>query len=1154
MNHPLAPLLQAFYTQPLTPDDRARIHHTLLGSLTDPAYHKSAIEYITHITTNPDPGPIDPYLLHHALHTIETLARTSFASIPASDLHALQNLLLDFLTTANLRHLSQNTPQSDRVPPHALNKAAAALVALSKRQWLANPSATDAFFPQVLFRLVDAPAHTPRSLASMLSGHALLTTLLDDALSPRRDLRAEDSDRLKSIIAAHSPRLLTALEVAQRAAGPNVPQHVAPAAARAVASLCRLSPTVASDACAILARSVHGRFDPISAHILSAANDILCLKANIALGPITQSVIQALETLAAGARTRKEEAQVTPTLLSLVDILIERHLQTIDIVREIPISMGSKIMRKKQDSPKENRNPMLEQILNALMGVAVRWAAHRPSWFPRVLESWNNVFDLSFDCSFLKDELLVERVFPSVLALCIQQAFFGTNRAVLGKLRQPSPDFFAHTYENGETVKMQDLTQWDQNAELMTDLVLSPFGSSGDSLFLDNSEGNLRRRYLDGEDDDDEDFDVGDSNGNSGHNGTNEDGSGDNNPSDDDSAAWGSVSVTRYTACCIGVISTIALYNRTEAHKVAEVTYKVLSEASDLSPGALLDVYNALTLAKNIARWIPSSDSLLLMQPICALTASGAWKVGRIGVIALRALAIHSLTLTETKGAHRQSAMNSASELVKVARQALAAAPPGRITTAAAYMIVCVYDNGRDFLFIDAPPFGIDEIIPISIGASSYEQERIGYAIIATSTLVNWIIVPPKDDHGLRIRWSAEEWTKRQNKLAEISTALFSPLVQMTESSANLLAPDGMALRVLTREAALLKTVLLCLHGIYGRGVDAIWNACVREAVRRFITILNSLAQQVSMVDTTVVEKIKQDLTATVSGILAAIVRASFTCNRCASVENYSPGRETVQAVLGLANHPSLTGIAQQVMRLMRDRLAAGEAEMLETGIDMATRCLQTLNSSSENSGPDKNWKRILEDDVCEMSVSLLTEALKRHWLAMWPSDTVPSDTQKSVQSSDAGKAVYFKALGGIVEALKSRQLAVCRAALLALEQLNASRRLYSRVEAFRQAGAGVSIVTECLLILGGGGDSGRESLSDDAVEVLWGVVSADHDTFSRSLPDIIRQVSSGAIDEAGLQQVVKLFEGADDRSRFSRVALAAANDMVFYSSLRPAL
>lgn len=1145
MNHPLAPLLQAFYTQPLTPEDRARIHHTLLGSLTDPAYQKSAVEYITHITTVPDSGPIDPYLLHHALHTIETLARTSFSSIPTSDLHALQNLLLDFLTTANLRHLSQNTPQSDRVPPHALNKAAAALVALSKRQWLANPSATDAFFPQVLFRLVDAPAHTPRSLASMLSGHALLTTLLDDALSPRRDLRAEDSDRLQSIIAAHAPRLLSALEVAQRAAGPNVPQHVAPAAARAVASLCRLSPTVASDACAILARSVHGRFDPISAHILSAANDILCLKANVGLCPIAESVIHALETLAAGTRSRKEEAQVSPALLSLVDILIQRILQTGDTAPEVA--------RKQQDSPEENQKPLLEQVLNALMGVAVRWAAHRPSWFPRVLESWNNVFDLSFDCGYLKNELLVERVFPSVLGLCIQQAFFGTNRAVLGKLRQPSPAFFAHTFENVETVQMQDLTQWDKHAQLMSDLIQYPFSFNGDSLFLDNSEGNLRRRYLDGEDDDDEDFDVGDSNGNIGHNGTNEDGSGDSNLSDDDSTALGSASVTRYTACCIGVISTIAIYNKAEAHKAAEIAYKVLSEASDTSPGALLDVYNALTLAKNIARWIPSSDSLSLMQPICALTASGAWKVGRIGVIALRALAIHSLTLTETKGAHRQSAMNSASELVKVARQALAAAPPGHITTAAAYMIVCVYDNSRDFLFIDAPPFGIDEIIPISIGASSYELERSGYAIIATSILVNWIIVPPKDDHGLPIRWPADEWTKRQDKLAEISTALFSPLAEMAKSSTNLLAPNGMALRVITREAALLKTVILCLNSIYGRAVDAIWNACVREGVRCLITILNSLAQQVSMVDTMVVENVKQELTATVAGILAAIVKAAFTFNRCASVEKYSPGREAVQAVLGLANHPSLTGIAQQVMRLMRDRLAAGEAEMLETGIDMATRCLQTLNSSSDN-GPDKNWKRILEDDVCEMSVSLLAEALKRHWLAMWPSDTVPSDTEKSVQSSDAGKAVYFKALGGIVEALKSRQLAVCRAALLALEQLNASRRLYSRVEAFRQAGAGVSIVTECLRILGGGGDSGRESLSDDAVEVLWGVVNADRDTFSRSLPEIIRQVSSGAIDEAGMQQVVKLFEGADDRSKFSRAALAAANDMVFYSSLRPAL
>lgn len=240
----LAPLLHAFYSQPLSKEDRKNIHDTLLQSLTDSTYQTGAITYISHLVSD-DSTEVDAYLLHHALHTIDTLARSSFSSIPQTDLQSLQSLLLNLLTCSQLRQ--------QPIPSHALNKAAAVLVALGKRHWLAvtatSLSTEDVLFPNGLLKLINSPAHTSTSLASLLAGHALLTTFLDDALSSkRRDLLAIDSQRLGRLVSSHATSFLSALEITQRAAGPSVPSSVAPSAARAIASLARLQPSIASDA------------------------------------------------------------------------------------------------------------------------------------------------------------------------------------------------------------------------------------------------------------------------------------------------------------------------------------------------------------------------------------------------------------------------------------------------------------------------------------------------------------------------------------------------------------------------------------------------------------------------------------------------------------------------------------------------------------------------------------------------------------------------------------------------------------------------------------------------------------------------------------------------------------------------------------------
>lgn len=1087
----LTPMLHAFYTQSLSTESRSNIHLALLSSLSDPIHQKGAIDYLTDITSNA--RPVDPYVLHHALHTIETLARTSFSTIPPADRDALQSLLLNFLTNSHARHLS-DLPSTHHVPPHALNKAAAALVSLGKRHWLTG--APD--FPNALLRLVDSPAHTPRSLASLLAGHAILTTLLDDVMSMRRDLRARDAALLRRLVASQATHFLSALEIALRAAGPRFPSHIAPTAARAVATLSRIEPSVASHAIAILARSAHNRFDTVAALILTSVADILSSNARVNCAPVVETVAAALEAIATG--TPFSDVQVASSLLAVVDALVTR------LVAPGALPHG------------------LDSILNGLMGITMRWAAYTPHWLPCALDTWIAVLE-AFDDADKRDDAILQRVYESVAKLCAERAFYVTNADVLRKLGQPSISKTEQPYRVGkDTLSPRD---WGAVPDKMADVAIYPNGPGAPALFFDNAgDVNVIREN----DDDDEVDDGGDAEG------------------------WDGCSVAVYCAKCVETLSVVSQMSSQRARDIAILVVRILSQGGQQDAEHLSDIYTVLSLAYGLAGVLPmdSPEARTICETVCNSLGAGVWRFGRVGVMAVRATVafVPCVLQVEGKGAGSGSSKTVVSEggvqivtkLYGIVKEILAwDSCSDRLATASALLSVSMDSCCRAILYSLAPP----------IDAATIATTRfIGVASLGVATMARWAVVPGRDRNGVRVRWTVAEWKGRESSLAQMCATVFANLAQAGSLGTGVVASmDGVT--AVARQASLLRTLLLAVQGVHGETAEAVWNAVGRNGGLQLIRVIDGLVRGV--LGGGLDDDAKQTCGVVIAGALHAIGSIPDTCGRQVVRDANGLTRQAVTSALPMTRAGVVPGgvqVAQAIMRLIRDRLAAGEADVIVAGFDVAT---STLDSGADG-------------DVCEVAVSLLSEGLKRHWRTFWPGDVAMAMVANGSENAGAGQngvatvqadesvsRAYFKALGGLISAMRSTQLGVCRCALLALQQLDASRKLYQRREAFRMTGAARAVVVECVRILGGGGDASRESLGDEAVEVLWGVAKTELNGFVNGMGDVIKEIM-GAVDDAVVQSLVGLFEGVEDRGTFSRTTRSLANDMVFYSKLEPSL
>lgn len=1101
----LAPLLRAFYTEPLSTEARANIHRSLLSNLTDQVYQAAAVQYISELVRNPH--PVDPFLLHHCLLIVENLVRTSFHSIPQSDRLSLYNLLLSFLTYAHITHLS-DYPSSQRIPPHAVNKAAAALVALSKRLWLSGLSD----FPFSLLRLVESPAHTTESLASLLAGHAILTTLLDDLVSTRHDLLASDATRLRRSISAHASHFLAALEVALRAAGPRFPSHVSPTAARAVATLVKLESSVASHATALLSRSVLNRYDHVAAHIFTSVADILSTQVVIDCTPVIDAVVAALDLIVAAPKDLKMSSDVPPALFAVLDPLVSRLVGT------------------------GTQTPGLDAVLNGLMGVTMCWASHTPHWLPRALDMWVSVLD-SFDDVEKGDHPLLLRVFDSVLNLCAESAFFASNEVVLRKLGGRLHDQHRHN------AKPSPL-DWDAAAEKMADVASNPSGPSTPALFFENTgnvdviqEGIDDSEYI-------------------------------------DSDGWEGCSASAYTSKCIEVIAVIVRMNQARSTNIAGLVAHTLSRCdvptngSSLfsieseSGGKVSDAFTAFALAYALVGMIGTGtvEARTVCEATTATLASGVWRMGHAGVMGVRAVAAllpyivqDGRSTMDRPGGLSQWAIRMLTTLKLVGLEIVTWNEGSeQILTAGALLCIALNEACKGALSIDSPP------VPIDVVAKS---ESIGVSCLGAGALVRWAVVPGRDVLGRRVRWSDTKWNMQETRLREMCDSVFGPLGLVVNSGEGVASSEGIA--IAGRLVGLLHTLVLSVRGMFGRTADVVWRCVGQSGAIQTVRILRAVTSMLLENENKLDDEREGECGQVASACLNCIGAIALTCSSQIAKDGKELLREGILASMSVAQSakPVAQRVAHAVMKLIRDRIACGETEFVVPGIEVASNILKSTH----------------DGEVVEVGVSLITEGLKRHWFMFWPEDKVtPSQDSENIEigmstpMTGAGmkeyvaqsvdermRQCYFNSLECLVEVVRSDHLGVCRSGLLALQQLNASRRLYQREKAFRSVGAGKMLAIECITIIGGSGDATRESLSDEALEVLWGIANVEFKPFLCSLPEMLRLVAKKGgitLDDGMVRTLVGLFEGADNRTSFGRAVSAMANDLMYYGNLMPSL
>lgn len=1091
----LAPLLHAFYTQPISSEQRSSIHHQLVASLSTPHHQHAAIAYIKTLSINSN--TFDPYLLHHALHTLDTIARTAFSSLAPNDRISLHDLLFTFLIAAHATHLSKQ-PHSPRIPPHALNKAAAATVSLGKRLWLVG----DSHFPNTLQRHLNSPAHSPSTLAAMLAGHAVLTTLLDDAQSTRRDLRAVDRTRLRSLIASHTTHFLPALEIALRAAGPSFPAHLAPAAARAVASLARLDRTAASEGATVLSRCVQDRRDPVAAALLTAVVDIASSATAIDPNPLVDSVAAALEALALGAAA---DTSFPPALLAAVDALTAR------LVRLPP------------------PNAPLERLLNGLMGLSVRWAEHNPVWLPRALDTWIAVLEYIDDADDLRDSHFMQRVYPAVSQLCVSRALMATNPSVLNRLPTRKRDTVIVSNSPDTPIpRPAPAPEWDAGAELAAEVARQPHGPSTAALFFEK-----RAMGVDVVRD-------------GGENGTTEDGPGaeaedddeDEEEEEEDNESWDLVSRDAFVSKCIETVVIIAQMSAPVANDAAQLVVSTISSHGPTvvaggMTGAVEDGAQDLTAVASLAfglTGVLAADSppgRAVLESTVDLIGRGAWRRVRLGVTLLRAAA----ALTGVLGAAMevpdgtQYIKRVGTILVNTSREILSDIRTGTQLQSAAAVTLCSLDDSvRDTLSGGNAPLDVDAISRASRPA----------ACIGAARLARWAVVPRRT-RGVRSRWSDEEWARRNAGLRSLMERLVPGIP----------APgaQGEGLGELARICGILRTMAAALRDEGPRPASALWEAVGVRLISSGLLSDDGITAIVALARSAQ-GRVRGMAWAVAAGAVAAVGEVVALCGTSAS----HVVTRLLEVARNAASAPGGARVALAVVRVVRERVSAGDSKLVPSAVELAVGVLR-------DSGGDGT-------DAGELALSLLGEALRRHWPTFWPGDRVmvgndaTGGNDSKVNPDEATRGLYGMALRALVDAAGAEELTVTRAALHEVSRLHAARRLFAREAAFKETGAGMVLGTHCLRVLGAGGDARRESVSDEAIDVLWGMCGADGKWFMTGLRNMVREVAGagGTVDERSVESLCSGIETDGGRADFARRMCAMASDMVYVRSLEPCL
>lgn len=1074
----LAPLLRAFYTGALSPEERSSIHARLLNSLRDPACVSAALDYITQLTSTVDLTP-DPFVLHYALHALETCARTSFAATPRETRSRLLQQLIDFLVAAHKRNASSASSNVASIPAHAVNKAVAAAVQLGLRECVRDSTHA---FPRVVLALIDQNGHTADSLPRILTGIALVTGLVDAAVdASRKDLPSADRATLLRQIRNIADGIVAALEIGMRMSGPHFPRHVAIGAVRAVASLVRVEPACAGESVAVLKRCVQGRSDRMGAEILGVLAELFGegkVKMPMDWEATLGHAAALLEAVAMGETGLGDEEDICLYRLRLV-------AYGESVTRRV-IALGV-------------QTEALQRILNGFMGVTLRWAGDCPDQFVGALDSWLNILDALEDAEVESNELL-ERVYGAVSDLCLQRCMLFTNGQVLGLLEgHEGEDGGSFSQKrNKEAGATRAIFQWDESAEVMAEVASDPVNIST-ILFVAS------------------------------------DGTSENIEASEQGNDLTSCSRSVYVGKCVETLLACARMSPERVGgavsefvcKVLRIKGEAVASSANATKADVEDLCTAAHMAYCVVPLFPCTSLRLqsMLEIACRLLKATVWKKDvKLGVILLRTTASLTRTLAISPS---EVVQNVGSSLMPVAHGVLSLSNcPDKLASAAALLLLSLDRFGRQVLFRSSPPIDTSMIA----GARHHSVAALGAA-----AMTRWAIVPERDPKtSLPVKWTNDEWAARESGFKELCTNVFKDF-QKANVALGTNPSSWEALLAIARWTGLFKTMVLSMYSVHGNAADVFWKSTGKGTTQDCINALVALGAQVSNSQSGLDADARRIMCGVMGCVVGAIESVLRVCSRQITAEAPGVAGKTIDTILEVANTQSSVRLARAALKLIREQLANGSGLAPGPGIQLASRTL-------ERGG---------EQEVCVAAVGVLVEALKQHWREFWPGDVAGNGSLSpaSVSAEESVQRLYLVALHGLLRGLRSPDLATCRAALLGLQGLDAARRLYSRAAAFRENGAAGAVVIECLRIMGAGSEAGRESLADEAVEVVWGIAKVDLAGYSsRVLPAVVKELG-GVSDEQG-RALVDACSTVKERPGFVRRVAAFANDFVYFRSL----
>lgn len=500
-----------------------------------------------------------------------------------------------------------------------------------------------------------------------------------------------------------------------------------------------------------------------------------------------------------------------------------------------------------------------------------------------------------------------------------------------------------------------------------------------------------------------------------------------------------------------------------------------------------------LTTASQIALGLSSVDSedspriQALFESLWKLTRAGIWKMeDNLGVLLLRAMVSSARVL---KASSEDILRNVSSSLLPAMQQVLVANNvSAKLASAAALLVLSLHHVCAGVLAASGPPIQTE----IMIATPHPAVTALGVA-----AMTQWAIVPPRDEKKLPKRWSKEEWAARQEGYRQLCHAVFAQFFRACEAED---VEAGPALGAITWGAGLLRTAAGCVSAAHGNASDAFWGGLGGEACAHCLEALHRLSAKLGTASLDASGR--QEVCDVMGNVVSGIEHVLRVCRR--QTREGKLASETVSIVVEVARVQECVQLARAGLRLIREEFANGGVELLAGGVELATRCIGG------------------EVDIAVAAVGTLVEALKTHWVVFWPGDVVGSGSPASIamRGTNGGVAeeMYMRAIGGIVEAVCSMELSVCRSGLLGLQRLGAARRLFEREEGFRKC-VGGRVVLECLRVAGLVG--GRESLMEEAVDVLWGIAKVDLKGFG----GVVREAAGGELEVGGVEELKERVE-----------------------------